>query len=262
MTGSSVACGRRPAVSFGLVEESRDLRARAEVQLGDRAALVRERRHRDPPALVRPGRACASTGTRTSVKKISLNSFSPVIVTSGRTSTPGNVMSTSRHVMPLCFGTDRVGAHEQLAPVRDVAERVPRLLTVDDPAVAVAHRRTCAATRGRSRRSARRSPGTRCRRRAACGGGASRFCSSVPCSMIAGAMFERPSGLSVPGACARCISSAYTTCSITPGAAPAPFLGPRDRGVTGVGERAVPRAQPFERVAARSPVEPPRPSPP
>ena len=27
-----------------------------------------------------------------------------------------------------------------------------------------------------------------------------RFCSSVPCSMIAGAMFDRPSGLSVPGA--------------------------------------------------------------
>jgi hypothetical protein len=37
------------------------------------------------------------------------------------------------------------------------------------------------------------------------------FWSSVPCSMIAGAMFERPSGLSVPGACARCISSANTT---------------------------------------------------
>ena len=35
-----------------------------------------------------------------------------------------------------------------------------------------------------------------------------RFCSSVPCSMIAGAMLERPSGFSVPGACARCISSA------------------------------------------------------
>ena len=32
-------------------------------------------------------------------------------------------------------------------------------------------------------------------------GSSVRFCSSVPCSMIAGAMFDRPSGLSVPGAC-------------------------------------------------------------
>ena len=31
-------------------------------------------------------------------------------------------------------------------------------------------------------------------------GSSVRFCSSVPCSMIAGAMFDRPSGLSVPGA--------------------------------------------------------------
>ncbi len=38
------------------------------------------------------------------MKKISLNSFSPVIVTSGRTSMPGSVMSTSRHEIPRCLG--------------------------------------------------------------------------------------------------------------------------------------------------------------
>ena len=45
-------------------------------------------------------------------------------------------------------------------------------------------------------------------------------CSSVPNSMIAGAMFESPSGLRVPGAPDRCISSAKTTCSITPAPRP------------------------------------------
>ena len=41
---------------------------------------------------------------RTSVKKTSLNSASPVIWKSGRTSTPGAFMSTRNAVMPLCFG--------------------------------------------------------------------------------------------------------------------------------------------------------------
>ena len=39
-------------------------------------------------------------GTTTSLKKISLNSASPVIWTSGLTSTPGLSMSTSRYVRP------------------------------------------------------------------------------------------------------------------------------------------------------------------
>ena len=41
-----------------------------------------------------------STGTSTSLKKISLNSASPVICRSGRTSTPGACMSTIRYVSP------------------------------------------------------------------------------------------------------------------------------------------------------------------
>src|SRR5207249_3562048 len=40
------------------------------------------------------------TGTSTSSKKISLNSASPVICRSGRTSTPGACMSTIRYVSP------------------------------------------------------------------------------------------------------------------------------------------------------------------
>ena len=43
-----------------------------------------------------------STGTSTPEKKISLNSASPVIWRSGRTSTPGAFMSTIRYVSPAC----------------------------------------------------------------------------------------------------------------------------------------------------------------
>ena len=47
----------------------------------------------------------AVSGMRTSVKKTSLNSASPVIWKSGRTSTPGACMSTRNAVIPLCLGT-------------------------------------------------------------------------------------------------------------------------------------------------------------
>ena len=51
-----------------------------------------------------------STGTSTPLRKISLNSGSPVICVSGRTSTPGACMSTIRYVRPACrceSGSDR-----------------------------------------------------------------------------------------------------------------------------------------------------------
>ena len=51
---AAVAERRRPRV----VDEALDLLPGAEVQLGDRAALVRERRHRDAPAVVDRRRAC------------------------------------------------------------------------------------------------------------------------------------------------------------------------------------------------------------
>ena len=47
----------------------------------------------------------AVSGIRASVKKTSLNSASPVIWKSGRTSTPGAFMSTRNAVIPLCLGT-------------------------------------------------------------------------------------------------------------------------------------------------------------
>ena len=61
--------------------------------------------------------------------------------------------------------------------------------------------------------------------------------------MIAGAMFERPSGLSVPGALGAVHLLGEDDLLHDPGAAPAVLLGPRDRRVAGVGERAVPVPQ-------------------
>ena len=45
------------------------------------------------------------SGMRTSSMNTSLNSASPVICTSGRTSTPGACMSSTKYERPLCFGT-------------------------------------------------------------------------------------------------------------------------------------------------------------
>ena len=97
---------------------------------------MQERRHRDPPAVVDLAETF-SRGTLTSVKKISLNSGSPVICRSGRTSTPGECMSTSRYVMPLCLGASGSVRTSEDAVVGDVSEGRPHLLSVDDEVVAV-----------------------------------------------------------------------------------------------------------------------------
>ena len=45
------------------------------------------------------------TGTNTSSKNSSQKSAEPVACAIGRTSMPGECMSTTRQLMPLCFGT-------------------------------------------------------------------------------------------------------------------------------------------------------------
>ena len=79
--------------------------------------------------------------------------------------------------------------------------------------------------------------------------------------MIAGAMFERPSGLSVPGACGAVHLLRVDDLLHDPGAPAAPLLGPGDRGVAGVGEGAVPGAELLEPVAGSISSEPPSPRP-
>ncbi len=80
------------------------------------------------------------SGMRTSVKKTSLNSASPVIWRRGRTSTPGACMSTMKYVMPRCFGDIGVGARHEQSPTGGMGQRRPHLLAVDHPLVAVAYR--------------------------------------------------------------------------------------------------------------------------
>jgi hypothetical protein len=75
-----------------------------EVERPERPALVRERaRMSGQPPFTAP--ITFPAGTRTSSRKSSLNSARPLIWTSGRHVTPALRMSTTRQVMPLCFGT-------------------------------------------------------------------------------------------------------------------------------------------------------------
>ena len=68
------------------------------------------------PPLTSPRRW--ESGTRTSVKKTSLNEAPPVIWRSGRTSTPGACMSTTKPVRPRCLG--RSGSVRQMiSPMSD-----------------------------------------------------------------------------------------------------------------------------------------------
>ena len=77
-----------------------------------------------------------STGTSTSSRKTSLNSLSPVIWRSGRTSTPVAVIGIASIEIPLWLRRVRVGPHERDAPVGEARVRRPHLLAVHDVDVA------------------------------------------------------------------------------------------------------------------------------
>ena len=67
------------------------------------------------------GPTTSSSGTKTSLKKTSLNSDWPVTMRSGRTSTPSACMSMTMVVMPWCLGTSgsvRMVASPKLASAR------------------------------------------------------------------------------------------------------------------------------------------------
>ena len=81
----------------------------------------------------------SASGMRTSVKKTSLNSASPVIWRSGRTSTPGRVHVDDEVGEALVLLGLGVGAGQQHPEARRVGEGRPHLLAVEDPLVAVAH---------------------------------------------------------------------------------------------------------------------------
>ena len=67
-----------------------------------------------------------SAGTKTSERKTSLNSVSPVICTRGRTSMPAP-MSTMSAVMPRCAAARRLGAGQAEPPGRELGVGGPHL---------------------------------------------------------------------------------------------------------------------------------------
>ena len=87
------------------------------------------------PSPTSPSRS--ASGIRTSVKYTSLNSASPVIWRSGRTSTPGAVHVDHEVGEALVLRLLGVGAGDEHAPAGQVGQRGPHLLAVDDPLVAV-----------------------------------------------------------------------------------------------------------------------------
>ena len=95
-------------------------------------SVVTATRHPSPSPPMR-----ALSGMRTSVKKTSLNSASPVIWKSGRTSTPGRLHVDEEGRHPLVLGHVGVGARHDEPERRDVRQRRPHLLPVEHPLVAV-----------------------------------------------------------------------------------------------------------------------------
>jgi len=74
------------------------------------------------------------SGTRTSVRKTSLNRASPVIERNGRTSTPAEHISIRNTVIPRCSVHRGLYASRR-APRLRLARSSPNLLAVDDPLV-------------------------------------------------------------------------------------------------------------------------------
>ena len=158
------------------------------------------------------GPSSDEAGTRTSSKNTSANSVSPVRVRSGRASIPGDRMSTTRQEMPRCLGTSgsvrTKSAHQSARWPFDVHVFCP-VTTKSSPS------RTA-----RVRSDARSEPASgslipwhQMSSARTIRGSSSRFCCSVPYSMIAGAMLLMPMTLTGVGAPAAIVSSVNTSCS-------------------------------------------------
>ena len=104
---------------------------------------------------------------------------------SGEPRCPASDMSTHELGEPGVGRRVGVGAGDQVAPVGVARPRGPDLLAVDDPAVAVAHRAWCAATRRREPASGSLMPMHHAEVPATMSGSQRRRCSGVPnCSSV------------------------------------------------------------------------------
>ena len=107
----SASCWRSSGSSFGPRWRSSSI-SRATPNDGpargaaaDGGPFVHQRGQGDTPPAVDVARGDGRRAPPTSVKNTSLNDAPPVIWRSGRTSTPGACMSTTKPVRPLCLGT-------------------------------------------------------------------------------------------------------------------------------------------------------------
>ncbi len=133
------------------------------------------------------------SGMRTPVRKTSLNSASPVIWRSGRTSTPGACMSQRKYVMPWCLGSAGSVRAIRMAQRAVWALEVHTFCpsTIQSPVPLSRTARVPSAARsepapGSLKSWHQTSSPTHRGRRKRC------FCSSVPYARIVGAAMPRP----------------------------------------------------------------------
>ena len=141
----------------------RDLDAHLEREREPRA-LVHERRDRDRPAVVlAPDDVLVRDPRLLDEQLVELGLAGDL---AQRADLDPVLLHVHQEVgQPAVLGRVGVGAREQHAPLRLVGHRRPHLLAGDDPLVARRAPPSSSATRGRSPTAARRSPGTRSRRR-------------------------------------------------------------------------------------------------
>ena len=145
---------------------------------------MRERRVRDRPAVVQAPTSWSS-GTNTSSRNTSLNSASPVICTSGRTSMPGRRHVDDEVGDALVLGHVGVGAGQADAPARELRVRRPHLLAREQPAVVDAHARVFSDARSEPASGSEKS-WHQISSAVRIDGSQRAFCSSVPCASSVG----------------------------------------------------------------------------
>ena len=190
-----------------------------------------------------------SSGTSTPVKKISLNSASPVIWRSGRTSTPGRVHVDDQVREPGVALALRVAARDEDAVVGDVRERRPHLLAVDDEVAVLAargraHGREVGARVGLGEALAPDLLGREDLLQVRC------FCASVPWAMIVGPAMPSPITPRCGGASARAISSRKIAWWLYGRAGAAVLLRPGQARVAGLVQLPAPVAARLLEAAA------------
>src|SRR3954467_4243113 len=165
-----------------------------------------------------------SAGIRASSMNSSLNSASPVICTSGRTSTPSCSMSMRKYVSPRCLGASgfvRASSMHHFDWCANVVHTFWPVTTYSSPS-----RTALVFSDARSEPdSGSLKPWHHISSADRIGARKRSFCSSVPWPITVGPPIVSPSTLAICGARARAISSKKIACSIIVAPAPPKSVG-------------------------------------